>query len=121
MPERPDLCASQQIMLQLRSKQSLLHFLQSCEYRYGKHGLAALEPDRLPLHLVATKGWETIMATTATESDLVLHAPAPVRTVTPEKAAGLVPLQPEQKSQLDAKAEAFVEELAGFDANSPEF
>ena len=61
------------------------------------------------------------MATTATEPDLVLHAPAPVRTVTPEKAAGLVPLQPEQKSQLDAKAEAFVEELAGFDAHSPEF
>ena len=61
------------------------------------------------------------MATTATEPDLVLHAPAPVRTVTPEKAAGLVPLQPEQKSQLEAKAETFVEELAGFDANSPEF
>jgi len=61
------------------------------------------------------------MATTATEPGLILHAPAPVRTVTPEKAAGLVPLEAEQKSQLDAKAEAFVEELAGFDANSPEF
>jgi uncharacterized protein YaaN involved in tellurite resistance len=61
------------------------------------------------------------MATTATESDLVLQAPAPVRTIVPEKAAGLVPLEPEQKSQLDAKAEAFVEALAALDANSPEF
>ena len=80
-----------------------------------------LEPDSVPLHLAVKLGWENEMATTATESDLVLQAPPPVRTVAPEKAAGLVPLEPEQKSQLDAKAEAFVEELAAFDANSPEF
>src|SRR3546814_7029593 len=61
------------------------------------------------------------MATTAGETDFVLQAPSPVGAVTPEKAAGLVPLQPEQKTQLEAKAEAFVEELAASDANSPEF
>ena len=61
------------------------------------------------------------MATAATESDLTLHAPTPVRVISPDKAAGLVPLEPQQKSQLEARAEAFVEELAAFDANSPEF
>jgi uncharacterized protein YaaN involved in tellurite resistance len=61
------------------------------------------------------------MATTADETDLVLEAPAPVKALAPEKAAGLVPLQSEQKSKLDEKADAFVEELAALDANSPEF
>ena len=61
------------------------------------------------------------MATAATESDLTLHAPTPVRVISPDKAAGLVPLEPQQKSQLEARAEAFVEELAAFDANGPEF
>jgi uncharacterized protein YaaN involved in tellurite resistance len=67
------------------------------------------------------------MATTATgtisgtETDLVLTPPTPVQAIAPAKAAGLVPLQDEQKSQLDAKAEGFVEELAALDANSPEF
>ncbi|ARS25834.1 toxic anion resistance protein [Sphingomonas sp. KC8] len=58
---------------------------------------------------------------TATDNDLVLTAPAPVKTIAPEKAAGLVPLRDEQRSALDEKAEAFVEELAALDANSPEF
>jgi len=63
------------------------------------------------------------MATTATETDndLVLTAPAPVKVVAPEKAAGLVPLRDEQRTALDEKAEAFVDELAALDANSPEF
>jgi uncharacterized protein YaaN involved in tellurite resistance len=63
------------------------------------------------------------MATTATgtETDLVLTPPTPVQAIAPARAAGLVPLQDEQKSQLDAKAEGFVEELSALDANSPEF
>ncbi|PTQ08497.1 toxic anion resistance protein [Sphingomonas oleivorans] len=61
------------------------------------------------------------MATIATETDLVLNAPDPVKVVAPEKAAGLVPLESGQKSKLDEKVEQFVDELVGFDANSPEF
>ena len=59
--------------------------------------------------------------TTATETDLVLTPPTPVQAVAPTKAAGLVPLKDEQQTQLDAKADSFVEELAALDANSPEF
>jgi uncharacterized protein YaaN involved in tellurite resistance len=58
---------------------------------------------------------------TATDTDLVLTPPTPVNPVAPAKAAGLVPLKDEQRSQLDAKAEGFVDELAALDANSPEF
>ena len=63
------------------------------------------------------------MATTATttETELVLTPPAPVQAVAPAKAAGLVPLKDEQQTQLDAKADGFVEELAALDSNSPEF
>ena len=59
--------------------------------------------------------------TTATETDLVLTPPTPVQAIAPAKAAGLVPLKEEQKSQLEAKADGFVEELAALDSNSPEF
>lgn len=58
---------------------------------------------------------------TATDSTLVLTPPEPVVTVAPEKAAGLVPLDDGQKSALEAKADAFVEQLAAQDVNSPEF
>ena len=62
------------------------------------------------------------MATqTAEPSDLVLTAPEPVVTVSPERASGLVPLDTAQRSALEAKAETFVEELAAQDVNSPEF
>ncbi|TVV72363.1 toxic anion resistance protein [Sphingomonas solaris] len=63
------------------------------------------------------------MATSATktEADLVLTPPEPVRAVAPSAAAGLVPLKEGQRSQLDEKAEAFVEELCAQDVNSPEF
>jgi uncharacterized protein YaaN involved in tellurite resistance len=63
-----------------------------------------------------------MMATqTAEVADLVLTAPDPVPVVAPEKASGLVPLEDAQKSQLEAKADSFVEELAAQDVNSPEF
>jgi uncharacterized protein YaaN involved in tellurite resistance len=63
------------------------------------------------------------MATTTTtdEPALVLNAPDPVKLVKPEKAAGLVPLQDEQRSKLDEKVDSFVDELVAQDVNSPEF
>jgi uncharacterized protein YaaN involved in tellurite resistance len=59
--------------------------------------------------------------TTTEQPDLVLQPPAPVKALAPEKAAGLVPLRDEQRSQLEEKVEAFVEELVAQDVNSPEF
>jgi uncharacterized protein YaaN involved in tellurite resistance len=64
---------------------------------------------------------EDNVATKVEDAGITLTAPDPVPPVAPDKASGLVPLQEGQKSQLDAKAEAFVEELAALDANSPEF
>ncbi|MDB5689114.1 MAG: toxic anion resistance family protein [Sphingomonas bacterium] len=55
------------------------------------------------------------------EPDLVLQAPAPVPTVAPERAAGLVPLDDGQRSALEQKADAFIADLVAQDANSPEF
>jgi uncharacterized protein YaaN involved in tellurite resistance len=62
----------------------------------------------------------TIATETATDT-LVLTPPTPVPPVAAAKASGLVPLAEGQQSQLDAKADSFVEELAALDANSPEF
>ncbi|HWL48219.1 MAG TPA: toxic anion resistance protein [Sphingomonadaceae bacterium] len=63
------------------------------------------------------------MATTATQTDddLVLTPPEPVRAVAAAKASGLVPLSDEQRSKLDEKVDAFVEELVAQDTNSPAF
>jgi len=58
---------------------------------------------------------------TATATELTLEAPSPVPEVTPEKAAGLVPVGDETKSKLVAKVELFVSDLVSQDANSPEF
>jgi len=59
--------------------------------------------------------------TTADSDRLQLEPPAPVGPVLPEKAAGLVPLDPEQKNALEARVDAFVADLVAQDANSPEF
>ena len=59
--------------------------------------------------------------TTTAEPDLVLQAPPPVKVLAPEKAAGLVPLEDEQRSQLDEKVDSFIAELVAQDVNSPEF
>src|SRR5690349_18297925 len=59
--------------------------------------------------------------TDAGAQTLTLDPPAPLQTVQAEQASGLVPLKDEQKSQLDAKVESFVNELVALDANSPEF
>ena len=62
------------------------------------------------------------MATTTTETAaMTLTAPDPVAPIAADKASGLVPLEDAQKTQLDAKADAFVAELMAQDANSPEF
>ncbi len=62
------------------------------------------------------------MATTIPDTaDMTLTAPGPVAAIAAEKAAGLVPLEDAQKTQLEAKAEAFVSDLVAQDANSPEF
>ena len=65
---------------------------------------------------------ETNIATaTKAEADFELTPPAPVPVVAPEKAAGLVPVSQDQKSKLDTKVDAFVEDLISVDANSPAF
>jgi uncharacterized protein YaaN involved in tellurite resistance len=61
------------------------------------------------------------MASTSTETELKLEAPAPVAPVEAEKAAGLVPVEDSVKSKLDTVVDKFVDELVAADANSPEF
>ncbi len=59
--------------------------------------------------------------TTTEQPDLVLQPPAPVKALAPEKAAGLVPLRDDQRTQLEEKVDAFVDDLIAQDVNSPEF
>lgn len=61
------------------------------------------------------------MATQVQSPELTLSALDPVPVVAIEKAAGLVPIEAAQKSQLEAKAEDFVRDLVAQDVNSPEF
>jgi len=62
------------------------------------------------------------MATqSATDTPIELTPPAPVATVSPERAAGLVPLDQGQKTKLDERVDGFIDELIAADANSPEF
>jgi uncharacterized protein YaaN involved in tellurite resistance len=58
---------------------------------------------------------------TANAAEFTLTPPDPVPQVAPEQAAGLVPLTAEQKSKLEKKVDAFIEELVRVDANSPQF
>jgi len=58
---------------------------------------------------------------TATATPFSLTPPDPVPQVMPEQAAGLVPVTTEQKSKLDTKVDAFVNDLVSIDANSPAF
>ncbi len=61
------------------------------------------------------------MASQVQDATITLTAPEPVAPIALDKAAGLVPIDDTKKSALEAKAEAFVEELAALDAASPEF
>ena len=58
---------------------------------------------------------------TATATPFTLTPPEPVPQVAPEQAVGLVPVSSEQKSKLETKVDAFVNDLVSADANSPEF
>jgi uncharacterized protein YaaN involved in tellurite resistance len=62
---------------------------------------------------------ETVTATE--EPALKLTPPDPVPTVAPTQAVGLVPVSDEQKTQLDAKVEGYINDLIAQDVNSPEF
>jgi uncharacterized protein YaaN involved in tellurite resistance len=57
----------------------------------------------------------------ATEAPIVLTPPTAVAPIAPAKASGLVPLKPEQVSQLEKNVDAYIETLVARDANSPEF
>ncbi|HKR92101.1 toxic anion resistance protein [Novosphingobium sp.] len=54
-------------------------------------------------------------------SELKLTPPEPVPPVQPERAAGLVPVDDEQKSKLQVRVSEFVDGLVAQDSNSPEF
>ena len=58
---------------------------------------------------------------TQTATKLKLDPPEALQAIAPAEAAGLVPLKTEETSELDKKVAQFVDELAGLDANSPEF
>lgn len=57
----------------------------------------------------------------ATETKLKLEAPEAVAPVAIDSAAGLVPLDSGQKSELEKRVDKFVDDLMATDANSPEF
>lgn len=59
------------------------------------------------------------MASTA--PTLTLTAPDAVKIIEPRAAAGLVPIAPEAATELERRADAFVDALVAEDANSPEF
>lgn len=63
---------------------------------------------------------EATVTATATDA-LSLTPPDPLPSIAPEKAAGLVPLSTEQKSQLETRVDGFIDDLVAQDENSPEF
>jgi uncharacterized protein YaaN involved in tellurite resistance len=63
----------------------------------------------------------SIATATRAATDFTLTPPDPVPQVAPEQAIGLVPVTTEQKTKLDTKVDAFVQDLVTADANSPEF
>ncbi|MGK6324869.1 toxic anion resistance protein [Sphingomonas sp. DT-51] len=58
---------------------------------------------------------------TDTEPALTLTPPDPVPAVSSERAAGLVPVDPGTRSELEKRVDAFVDQLLAEDVNSPEF
>lgn len=55
------------------------------------------------------------------EVAIKLEPPVAVSAIAPAKAAGLVPLKDQERAQLDAKVDGFIDELIATDAASPEF
>jgi len=70
---------------------------------------------------MATQTQTATATQAAPATTLTLDAPAPLQTIQPEQAAGLVPLKDEQKSALEERVDGFVNELVALDQNSPEF
>ncbi|MBB3695056.1 toxic anion resistance protein [Sphingomonas sp. BK580] len=58
---------------------------------------------------------------TDAEPALTLTPPDPVPAVSSERAAGLVPVDPGTRSELEKRVDAFVDQLLAEDVNSPEF
>jgi uncharacterized protein YaaN involved in tellurite resistance len=58
---------------------------------------------------------------TEPETKLKLEPPAVVEPVQPQEAAGLVPLKEDERSALETKVDAFIDDLIATDTNSPEF
>lgn len=58
---------------------------------------------------------------TETPAELKLTPPDPVPAVSPERAAGLVPVDGATKSKLEERVDGFVSDLVAQDVNSPEF
>jgi uncharacterized protein YaaN involved in tellurite resistance len=78
----------------------------------------------LDLGSTATPAASTTTTTAAaptTGNALVLAPPAPVPVVEPTQAAGAVPVDLAKQTELQTRAAAFAEELAGLDTRSPEF
>jgi uncharacterized protein YaaN involved in tellurite resistance len=63
----------------------------------------------------------TTTAAPATSTALVLAPPAPVVVIEKEQAAGAVPIDAAKQAELQARATAFVGELAALDTKSPAF
>ena len=62
-----------------------------------------------------------LTATATATDELKLTPPEPMPAITPEKAAGLVPLSTDQKSKLEERVDGFIYDLIAQDENSPEF
>jgi uncharacterized protein YaaN involved in tellurite resistance len=73
------------------------------------------------LDLGSTPTAPATAAAPATSTALVLAPPAPVVVVEQEQAAGAVPIDLAKKTELQARATAFVGELATLDTKSPAF
>ncbi|MDX6205242.1 MAG: hypothetical protein QOE76_2725 [Frankiales bacterium] len=73
------------------------------------------------LDLGSTPTAPATAAAPATSTALVLAPPAPVVVVEKEQAAGAVPIDLAKKTELQARATAFVGELAALDTKSPAF
>jgi uncharacterized protein YaaN involved in tellurite resistance len=63
----------------------------------------------------------TAASETAVTNELKLTPPDPVPVVTPERAAGLVPVDEAQRSKLAIRVTEYVDELVAEEANSPAF
>ena len=68
-----------------------------------------------------TEATKTETSTITAEPVIILEAPSPVPTVAPDKAAGLVSIAAEARTELDSRVDAFVTDLVSSETNSPEF